>query len=71
MCISSPQLWNVFHCEVILCDVQGGDTLQITLDVFQIDNEHDTQQGMTLMNDVSIYILYYVVYFHFNMSWEQ
>lgn len=48
--------------------MQGGDTLQISLDVFQIDNEHDTQQGMTLMNDVSIYILYYVVYFHFNMS---
>ena len=58
----------MFFTEVILCDVQGGDTLQISLDVFQIDNEHDTQQGMTLMNDVSIYILYYVVYFHFNMS---
>lgn len=38
------------------CDllyVQDGESRQISLDVFQIDNEHDMEQGMKLMNDVS------------------
>jgi hypothetical protein len=45
-------MYNPFNISNNLMCVQD-TTREIALDVFQIDNEHDMQQGMKLMNDVS------------------